>query len=72
MQVAEGLDAPLHAAAEAAARLPAAPPGAFCSESWHSNARRAQPAVQRAPPDDATAAPAALPHPEQQLLLGAC
>lgn len=72
VQVAEGLDAPLGVAAEAAARLPAAPPGAFCLESWHSNDRRAQPAMQRASPDDAAAAPAASLQPEHQLMLGAC
>lgn len=66
----DSLDAPLDAAAEAAAKLPAAPPGAFCSEVWHAAGSRsgAQPAAKRARLGNAAAAAM---QPEQQLLEGA-
>lgn len=49
-QVLEGLDAPLAAAAEAAAQQPAAPLGAYCSQSWAGGGGGggALPAPQRA------------------------
>lgn len=75
MQVVDALDAPLAAAAHAAAQQPAAPPGAFCSQSWAAGSgggSELQPAAKRARVDDGAKAALAQPahprHPKGVLL----
>lgn len=73
-EVVDALDEPLAAAAEVAAQQPAAPPGAFCSQSWAATSGSgggggAQPKAKRARLDhgaEASAAvqPAHTQHPE--------